>query len=133
MRHFFTLHIDAFGFFTSTLCAVHCMAVPILLTVSTWGGLQILNDPSIELTVVFISAILALISIVPAYFRYHRNLKAILLVVFGFILIGIGRLEADKILEIVFTSTGAAIVGSAHYLNWRLYRNCPIHQKKGKL
>ena len=133
MKHFFTLHVDAFGFTASLLCAIHCMAVPILLTVSTWGWLEILNDPSIEKSVVVTSALLAMISIVPSYFRHHKSLKAIVLVASGFVLIGIGRLGADGIPEILFTSVGAAVVGSAHYLNWRLYRNCTIHQQKKNL
>lgn len=133
MKHFFTLHIDAFGFTASVLCAIHCMAVPVLLTVSTWGWLEILNDPSIEMTVVVTSALLAIISIVPSYFRHHRSLKAIVLVASGFALIAVGRLQTDRIAEILFTSIGAAVVGSAHYLNWRLYRNCIIHQPKKNL
>ncbi len=131
MKHFFTLHIDAFGFTASVLCAIHCMGVPILLTVSTWGWLEILVDPSIEMSVLVISAILAIVSIVPSYFRHHRSMKAIVLVALGFVLIAIGRLETDRISEILFTSIGATVVGSAHYVNWRLYRNCIIHTQKG--
>ncbi|HWA34422.1 MAG TPA: MerC domain-containing protein, partial [Cyclobacteriaceae bacterium] len=112
MKHFFTLHIDLLGFTASMLCAVHCMAVPILLTVSTWGWLEILDDPSIEMSVVVTSACLATISIVPSYLRHHRNLKAMALVISGFALIAIGRLVTGEIPEILFTSIGAAVVGS---------------------
>lgn len=133
MKQFFSFNLDSIGFFASTICAVHCMAVPMLLTISTWGGLQILNDPSIEWTVLSISALLALFSLVPSYFRHHKRLKAILLVAGGFMLIGIGRLETDQVFEIVFTSTGAATVGFAHYINWRLFRNCPVHRQKDDL
>jgi len=125
--------MDAFGFTASILCAIHCMAVPILLTVSAWGWLEILNDPSIEMSVVVTSALLAIISIIPSYFRHHRNVKAIVLVASGFLLIGIGRLETGRIPEVLLTSVGAAVVGSAHYVNWRLYRNCIIHQQKRNL
>lgn len=133
MKHFFSLHIDLFGFTASVLCAIHCMALPILLTVTTWGWLEILDDPSIELSVVAASAFLATLSMVPSYFRQHRNLKAIAMVASGFVLIGIGRLVTDKVPEILFTSVGAAVVGSAHYVNWRLHRHCIIHQQKKNL
>ena len=130
MKNFFSLSLDSIGFSASMLCAVHCVAVPLLLTVSTWSGLQILNNPAIELIVLCCSAMFALISIVPSYIRYHRNPKAIALVIIGFILIGLGRFDVDKIWEISFTSVGAATVASAHFLNWRLCRNCATPSQK---
>jgi hypothetical protein len=133
MRHFFSLHLDAFGFLASMICAVHCMAVPLLLMISTWGGLQVLNNPSIELTVISISAMLALFLLLPAYFRHHKSPKAILLVAAGFVLIGAGRLGAQHAIEIILTSVGALLVAIAHYVNWKLYRNCAIHQQKKNL
>lgn len=130
MKNFFSLNLDSLGFSASMLCAVHCVAVPLLLTVSTWSGLQILNKPSIELTVLCGSAVFALVSIVPSCIRYHRNPKALALVIAGFILIGLGRFDVDKIWEIVFTSVGAATVASAHFLNWRLCKTCATQSKK---
>ena len=85
MRNFFSLHLDSIGFSASLLCAIHCSAVPLLLTISTWSGLQILNDPSIELTVLCISAVLALLSIFPSYYRYHKNRSALVVVFLGFL------------------------------------------------
>lgn len=130
MRNFFSLHLDSFGFSVSMLCALHCAAVPLLLTVSTWSGLQLLNNPSIELTVLCGSAVFALASIVPSYFKFHRNAKAIALVIVGFLFIGLGRLDVDKVSEIVLTSVGATTIATAHFLNWRLCKSCAINQSK---
>ena len=130
MKNFFSLHLDSLGFSASMLCAIHCVAVPLLLTVSTWSGLQMLNNPSIELVVLCSSAVFALFSIVPSYIRFHRNPKAIALVVLGFMLIGLGRFDVEEIWEITFTSIGAATVASAHILNWRLCKSCSKPSQK---
>jgi hypothetical protein len=130
MKNFFTLHLDSLGFSASMLCATHCVAVPLLLTVSTWSGLMVLNSPSLELTVLCVSAILALASILPSYLKVHKKWDAIALVSIGFILIGLSRLSAMQPWEIYFTSAGAALVATAHILNWRLCQDCTVNQVK---
>jgi hypothetical protein len=130
MKNFFSLHLDLFGFFASILCAVHCATIPILLTVSTWSGLQLLSNPSIEIMVLCASTALALVSIVPAYIKFHRRPDAIVLISIGFILIGLSRLNVMEVWEIFLTSAGAALVASAHILNWRLCKNCTSNPSK---
>jgi hypothetical protein len=127
MKQFLTTHLDTIGFSTSLLCAIHCTAIPILLTVSTWSGLQLLNDPSIEILVLCLSTGIALASILPSYLRVHRKLNAIVLATFGFILIGLSRIEVQKVWEILLTSIGASLVASAHIMNWKLCQNCTVH------
>ena len=130
MRNFFSLHLDSIGFSASLLCAIHCSAVPLLLTISTWSGLQILNDPSIELTVLCISAVLALLSIFPSYYRYHKNRSAIVVVFLGFVLMSAGQLCFDDAWETSSTSLGAIMVASAHFLNWKLCKSCQVNKTK---
>lgn len=130
MKNFFSLHLDLFRFFASILCAVHCATIPILLTVSTWSGLQLLSNPSIEIMVLCASTALALVSIVPAYIKVHRRPDAIVLISIGFILIGLSRLNVMEVWEIFLTSAGAALVALAHILNWRLCKNCTSNPSK---
>lgn len=127
MKNYFTLNLDLVGFYASLLCAIHCTVVPLLLTISTWSGLQLLSDPSIEIMLLCLSTLLALASILPSYTRVHRKLNAMVLVTIGFILIGLGRLEVEKVWEMFSTSVGAAFVASAHIINWRLCRNSRVN------
>ena len=132
MKNFFTLQLDSLGFSASLICAIHCAVVPVLLTVSTWGGLQLLSDPSVEITMLCLSSGLALASILPSYIRIHKKVNAIVLVTIGFILIALGRLEVGKAWEIAFTSVGATLVAVAHIINWRLCKNCTIKHASKK-
>jgi MerC mercury resistance protein len=132
MKNFLNLHLDLFGFFTSMLCAVHCAAVPMLLTVSTWSGLQLLDNPSIEVGVLCASLVLALLSIFPSYLKIHKRLNAIAMVGIGFILLGLSRLIVEEVWEVVFTSAGATLVALAHIVNWKLCRACASHPSQKK-
>lgn len=132
MKTFIATHLDFIGLSTSLLCAIHCTAIPLLLTVSTWSGLQLLNDPSIELVILCVSTGLAIASILPSYIRIHRKVDALVLASFGFVLIGLGRLYVEDVWEIAFTSAGAALVAVAHIINWRLCKNCTVNQASKK-
>jgi hypothetical protein len=124
MKNFFSLHLDVFGFSTSLLCAIHCLALPLLMTVSTWSGLEILHNDSVELTVLSFGLVFAIVSIVPSYFRCHRNKNAIVLVIMGFSLIALARMVISPSGEMIVSAMGATTIGYAHFLNWRLCRNC---------
>jgi hypothetical protein len=123
MKNFFSLHLDVFGFSTSLLCAIHCLTLPLLMTVSTWSGLEILHNDSVELTVLFFGLVFAIVSIVPSYFRCHRSKTAIFLVVLGFSLIALARIIISPFWEMIISAIGATTIGYAHFLNWRLCRN----------
>jgi MerC mercury resistance protein len=126
MRVHHRLTIDTVGFSVSALCAVHCVVMPVLLIFSAFSGLAFLEDTSIEHTILLISLLLAMASLLPSYFRHHKRLTALYTFIVGFVLIGLGRLEISEVWEISTTSIGAALVASAHYINYRLCRACEL-------
>jgi hypothetical protein len=124
MKNFYSIHLDAFGFSTSLLCAIHCLALPLLMTFSTWSGFEMLNDHSVEITVLSLGFVFAIASIIPSYFRCHRKKHAIVLVIIGFGLIALARIVISPAWEMIVSAIGAMTIGYAHFLNWRLCRNC---------
>lgn len=111
------VNLDHIGFWASALCALHCAALPILLTFSTLGGLQFLENPLIEGSMLIIAAILALASIFPSYFKKHHKLLPIILVIVGFGFIGWSRITNMEILEAVNTVIGGLVIAVAHLVN----------------
>jgi len=114
--------LDLFGFSTSLLCAIHCALIPVVLTFSMLEGLHFLVDPTIEKTILCISLLVALVSLLPTYFRHHHKLFPLLIFGFGLTLIAIGRMELPMMVEVMLTSIGAGCVAIAHLINWRLYK-----------
>ena len=117
------VQIDLVGFWVSTLCALHCIAVPLLLTFSALGSLHFLANPTIELVALSFSVVVAFSSLLPSYLNKHRSKKPIVFMLAGLILIFSGRVFHDiELAEVGFTVMGAFLVAGAHLINWRLLK-----------
>ncbi len=119
--------LDKAGMFTSTLCAIHCTVLPVLLSISTFSGLVFLDDPAIENIILSGSIALGVSSMLPAYVRTHRKLTAVGILLFGFLFIIMAKVADDITFEIIFISVGALMIAGAHFLNNKLCANAHHH------
>src|SRR5688572_14991888 len=110
--------LDRTGMWTSALCAVHCIAVPVLISMSAFGSLAFLHNEHMENVVLAISAIVAVSSLIPSYVKHHRKVFPIIILLLGFCLIGMSRLSVG-LDESVMAASGAALVATAHFSNFR--------------
>ncbi|WKK81917.2 MerC domain-containing protein [Marivirga arenosa] len=110
--------LDAIGMMASILCAIHCAALPVLLSLSTLASLHFLANPWIEYSIIFFSLLLALVSFLPAFKRHHSNFLPLILLGLGFILIGMGQSGLIEVNEVVLTVSGAFLIAIAHIVNW---------------
>jgi hypothetical protein len=110
--------LDRTGMWTSALCASHCIVVPALISMSAFSSLAFLHNEHMENVVLTISATIAVSSLIPSYIKHHRKLLPIVILLLGFCLIGMSSLlvEVD---ESVMTSSGAVLVATAHFSNFR--------------
>ncbi len=120
MKNYFVgAHLDFIGFSASLLCALHCAALPFLLSLAPLAGLKFLSTPWIEYSIILISFFIASYALTHGFRRHHKNPAALLMVLAGFILIGAGHVLGHDWQEIVLTSCGATLVAIAHLINWR--------------
>ena len=70
-NQFVGLHPDFMGFSASLLCAVHCAALPFLLTLAPLAGLQFLRNPWVEYALILISFGIACYALIPGYRRHQ--------------------------------------------------------------
>ncbi len=125
MRSFFNrFSWDLAGFSVSFLCAIHCAALPLLVTVTTFAGLTLLQNQILEACIIGVSAVLGMMSLLPGYLRKHRKMNALLWLAIGFLLIGLGRSVATPVWEPLVVPAGALAIAFAHYANWKLCRHC---------
>ena len=123
---FVGLHPDFMGFSASLFCALHCAALPFLLTLAPLAGLQFLRNPWVEYTLILLSFGIAYHALIPGYRQYHRKPLALVLVGMGFLLIGTAHSLAPEAYEAVSTSTGAGLVAIAHLINWKQLRQAQV-------
>ena len=123
--NFMSLHIDFLGFSTSLLCAIHCAALPFLISISPLLG-QYLHNHAIENAIIILSFFIASYALVRGYCKHH-NPQASVTVSIGFIFIVTGHLVRFQLMEITLTSLGATAVAIAHFINWNHIRKSRLN------
>ena len=118
--------LDAAGVTASWACAVHCLALPLLVGVLPLVGLSFLLDETTERIFILVSILLAALSLLPAYFREHGKIRSVFLAAAGIGLIVLTHffLEENLAAKIVFLIAGAILLSAAHLINRRLCREC---------
>jgi hypothetical protein len=119
MRSFFTQRsLDMTGFWVSVICGLHCVAVPILVSAAVLN-ITAGQHTSIEYSILGLSSVLGVGSLLPSFFRHHRRLWPIVILLAGFTLIALGHFLMDRF-EIIFTVSGACSIACAHVVNFKL-------------
>lgn len=125
--------LDKTGAAASWLCAVHCLAMPFVVSFLPFLGLGFLADEKGEYAFLVLSAVLSSVSLLPAFFKLHRKISILLLFVVGIFTVA----AADTLFEehlagkIIFVAFGAGLMTAAHLFNRRLCRACLKCEKGG--
>ncbi len=115
---------DTTGACLSVACAIHCLAMPLLVAVLPLIGLGFLATERAEL--VFISGAIALaIGSLAWGIRHHRRWRALLILIVALAFIATARTVVEGSFEVVFYSIGAILLASAHLVNRYLCKTCP--------
>ena len=117
--------LDRFGMTASTICAIHCAIVPVLITTLPLIGLGFLANPWVEWGMIILALILGTSSIGVSYFKLHHRILPILMLMSGFILIAIGHLFVSW-LEAIIVPIGGLTIAAAHFLNNKYAGVCRV-------
>jgi hypothetical protein len=118
---------DRFGAAASSLCAVHCALLPVVVALLPALGLGFLADPRFERGFIAFASVLA-ISMAVIAFRRHRNPRAFWFLVPGITLLLTGAFigfdhhldAAGNLGHALTVSAGGALVAIAHLVNLRM-------------
>lgn len=116
---FFGWHIDFLGFSASFACAVHCMALPVLLSLGFLGGAEWLENEAIERLLIIGSIFIAFFSIGKSYLREHRNISPLLWLLLGIVFLTSSLFLHHGVIHYVLTAIGGFSIAFAHYVNWK--------------
>ena len=115
----FKANLDLLGMTVSIACAIHCVMLPILVTLGTLGALSFLTSPVLEPIVIALSCVIALVSLLPTYLKHRSQPMPLIIMVIGLCLVIASRFEIFEAIEIPLTVAGAFSIALAHLLNWR--------------
>ena len=108
--------IDQIGIITSGLCALHCAAIPIFLSLGLLGSLSGPGHGMLETIVISISSILGVWSINNAISKNGRVIPQISIAV-GALIIILGLNQ--NIFGHAMMAVGGFMLLYGHWLNWR--------------
>jgi hypothetical protein len=121
--------LDLMGTCVSLMCALHCLTVPLLVTVLPLAGAGVFLGGSLE--VLFIAASVALATGSLCWgFRRHRRWQMFIVLGAALTMIGVGRFLARESFELVFVVMGAAVLAGGHLLNRYLCLTCRVCEDK---
>lgn len=112
-------YLDLLGFSASFLCAVHCVLMPLVLSMGLLGGMSWLESAWVEWSFILTTLVLASWSLFGSLSK-HRNTKPLIIAALGFVLIIVLHEWFGHGAGHYFSALGGILVAYAHYLNWRL-------------
>lgn len=121
--------VDCIGACISLSCAIHCIAMPLLITILPLIGLGFFVSEPAELIIIGVAVVLALGSIVWGI-RHHQRWRAFLVLVVGIAFIATAHISAEGIYEVILHSSGGILLASAHLVNRHLCKTCPAGKEQ---
>jgi MerC mercury resistance protein len=121
--------LDLVGTCMSLMCALHCLTVPLLVTVLPLAGAGVFLGGSLEVLFIAASVVLATGSLCWG-FRRHRRWQMFIVLGAALTMIGVGRFLARESFELVFVVMGAAVLAGGHLLNRYLCLTCRVCEDK---
>lgn len=121
--------LDRLGVSASLICAIHCSALPLALTILPLAGAHVLLDGSIELVMIVVSAVVGILSLGSSY-RVHRQINPLLIMAAGAtILIAnfVGHDSHSHLAEALhpyIALVAGLMIATAHRINMRLCTAC---------
>ncbi|HEY9718691.1 MAG TPA: MerC domain-containing protein [Trichormus sp.] len=124
--------MDTLGIAASSLCLVHCLAMPLVVGILPLVGLKFLEGHPAHVTLAFFVLTFALLAIVPGYLKHRRgDILAMMLVGVGLVLYAtfLAQFTLGESAEIPIITVGNLILVFTHLRNRALHK-CTVHSHK---
>jgi hypothetical protein len=128
--------LDKAGMIASITCAIHCMIMPLIVTLLPIFGLSLFATEEFEWMLLMVSAMLGVTSLCFG-FKKHKSFRAFSFLGIGLTFLVIGRLAHEHVshfrvfafdIYLLFLVAGAILVTLSHWLNNKLCKSClPCH------
>ncbi len=121
MSSIFKINLDFAGFAASLICSLHCIAIPILLSIGLLNSNHFLHNHNFDTFIIAIGIVIASLSLFSDY-KIHKSKLPIGLIFLGFTILILGLKFGHDIEHVTMSIVGSACVASAHLINWKKSR-----------
>ncbi|MDX1706396.1 MerC domain-containing protein [Pseudidiomarina sp.] len=121
--------IDRTGIWVTTICAIHCLLLPVILPMLSLIGLSFIGETLLERTILGTSIIVGFIALVVGMRQHGRTFPVLFLIAGGVIYWHKNILGASG--EPFVILVGAGLIIAAHWINLRLIKARQIAPSRG--
>ncbi|WP_394176553.1 MerC domain-containing protein [Thalassotalea litorea] len=122
--------LDRLGITATSLCALHCILLPVLLPSLSLFGLGFIADHEAEHWFLFATLLLGSFALFSGFKRYHKKIYPFYLLFLGGFIYW-HKHSVDEALQPVMVIIGAALLVAAHLVNLKLCNSCRSCQSQG--
>ena len=115
------LKLDTLGMGASIICAVHCAAVPFLVSIAASAGLEIFQSSWFEFGILGLAVVFILTSLVPSFLK-HKNAMPLTLALFGLTAVVVNHIIWGHT-SYILSFFGAITIAMGHYKNYHLVKS----------
>ncbi len=115
--------LDRIGITATSLCALHCILLPVILPALPLLGISFLADHMWEHVFLVVTAILGSIAMFSGFKRYHKKLYPFYLLILG-VVIYWQKHDFSESIQPLFIVVGATLIVAAHIINIKLCNSC---------
>ncbi|AWO01308.1 hypothetical protein DLD77_06200 [Chitinophaga alhagiae] len=126
MNLFSKWSLDTLGIGASLVCAVHCVALPLLITALPLLGLEVLENENLEYALLALSFVVGCTALWRGYLKHHRRVAPLVLFAAGFAGLLAGHFLMPENWEPFVIAAGAGLIVWAHLRNIKACRHCVV-------
>lgn len=115
--------LDRLGITATSLCALHCILLPVILPALPLLGLSFLADHAWEHIFLLATAVLGSIAMLSGFKRYHRKLYPFYLLIIGVCIYWVKH-DFSEAMQPILIVVGASFMVAAHLINIKLCNSC---------
>ncbi|XOV79800.1 MAG: MerC domain-containing protein [Aestuariibacter sp.] len=115
--------LDRLGIWASSLCALHCLLLPLLLPAIPLVGATMFAQDWFEKTILIISLVVGFWALFSGFYRYHRQLYPLYSLAIGGFIYWNKDIFGESY-EPFTIAVGALLIVAAHVVNLRLCQHC---------
>ena len=115
--------LDRIGITAASLCALHCILLPVLLPALPLLGLSFLADHEWEHAFLIVTAVFGSFALFSGFKKYHKRIYPFYLLFLGIIIYWIKH-DFSESAQPFFIVVGASLIVAAHVINLKLCNNC---------
>jgi uncharacterized membrane protein YfcA len=127
VRRVLAIPADRLGIWASTLCIVHCIVTPVVLSLSVVSAHFLPSEERTHRTLALLIAMLGVLALIKGY-RRHRRLRVVPFMGLGLASIFAGAYFGVRLpshgTEVVITFVGSCFMIAAHRLNHTFCNDC---------